>query len=861
MSEFPWEQASQKKEGESNTDPNAVTGKPPFAAGPIPDLFQKAFSGDIMQEAHITPPVGLAPVFPPSAGPTPLFSMRMPELAATPSYQDIPADPTPSFSMGESQESLPPFISPAQPMISPKSPFGEAKDGLKVQTAKKKPLPLFEMALPDDQAKNNNSIAFQTGYGDKPMENPTFLPFVQQAPVFEGVAQNMQNAISAAVFNPPVSSAQPLISPIQPVSFSNSDSPLSALRNPFGPGNVSSSVDPFSVSGNPFGTGVVPPGPIPAPSRGSPFPGSVMTGPGKERGISGKVADVSKDIARSIEELASSLFMNLRNLTKGKSLMEKIDKIREGNMQEKLSSKRFADGIGSKNGKKQGKNKEQVPASVSSPLDLSPFGSSPFGLSAESDGLSSDFGHGMIHAQGSANNANALSSPPFQFQQSDRAEDHVSSNTSSDFVKVTPVENPLYDFPEFLKIESNPLPPLSANTNNVVSDSTAVFSQGICNVPPVFSLGEQENPANEMQSLSSIKQRPSSSQYQQKKLQERELSFEGNMGSDYSGLVESKDLEDIREKLELSTGNISQVYEMFEGLSGNVNVLGDSVQSLQNSSANIIEATGMKFDNLDERVGRVESRLSGIEQMISNIQSENQDFMSSLSDIEQHISELVESYTVLISKMQENAQEADERLSGLSDKLELIGNLVPNWVCMEKSGTELSAGVQGLTGNVSKLATDVSVVSASQQQMRDEMTELSRYVEGELKKIGARGYKTAGQSIQLTHIMKNSSSIKLCMEWLEFLMELAGRNNLPEILSYYEELCWITEDVRMELMKYAEGIDFYMEKPDWKLTPDDHVKSIWFIENLAGLKVDKNRLSVIDRDIEKVRKSSEIYNI
>jgi archaellum component FlaD/FlaE len=103
--------------------------------------------------------------------------------------------------------------------------------------------------------------------------------------------------------------------------------------------------------------------------------------------------------------------------------------------------------------------------------------------------------------------------------------------------------------------------------------------------------------------------------------------------------------------------------------------------------------------------------------------------------------------------------------------------------------------------------------------------------------------------------------MKLCMEWLEFLMGLVGRNNLPEILSYYEELGWLTEQVRSELMHYAEGIDFYMEKPDWKLTPDDHVKSIWFIESLAGLKVDKNRLSVIDRDIERVKKGTEIYGI
>ncbi|NOQ48417.1 MAG: hypothetical protein GQ576_04670 [Methanococcoides sp.] len=46
-----------------------------------------------------------------------------------------------------------------------------------------------------------------------------------------------------------------------------------------------------------------------------------------------------------------------------------------------------------------------------------------------------------------------------------------------------------------------------------------------------------------------------------------------------------------------------------------------------------------------------------------------------------------------------------------------------------------------------------------------------------------------------------------------------------------------------------------------KSPPDDHVKSIWFIEQLVGLKVDKNRLSIIDKDIKKVKKGTEIYGI
>jgi archaellum component FlaD/FlaE len=178
---------------------------------------------------------------------------------------------------------------------------------------------------------------------------------------------------------------------------------------------------------------------------------------------------------------------------------------------------------------------------------------------------------------------------------------------------------------------------------------------------------------------------------------------------------------------------------------------------------------------------------------------------------------------------------------------------------------ELAKSISSLMDGLGTTSGDLRDFKEASQlnntKIREDLSLVTEYVDSELKKVGARSYKGYGQSVHLSSITKNSSNMKLCMEWLEFLMGLVGRNNLPDILSYYEELGWLTEQVRSELMQYAEGIDFYMEKPDWKLTPDDHVKSIWFIESLAGLKVDKNRLSVIDRDVERVKKGTEIYGI
>lgn len=941
MSKFPWEQADQKKGAEPNNSPNTAPGAPPFTAGaPISDLFQKAFSGAVIQETGISPlPPENNSSLPPSAGVPPLFSMEMPDFTSLQSDQKTPGTQVPPFIMNAKQESTPPFLSQESPMGLSAAAVNEVKDASKPQTAKKKLLPLFEMPLTADDAKSSdftppiiNSGAGASSLsmfsasgpnlnGSAPFTLPAFpasaenilsSPFSQRAPGSGGIAPSPQNTAQSSIQHPPfpsfqapAPSTQPDVlsgsgnpfgsnpsdgvapafpggsSPLDvpgnspfagPTSskdpFSSSGNPFDAVpgsfpfsgnspfsgnpssadpfstsRDPFGNSQVSSSADPFAGQGNPFGAGPVPPGPVPFPAAGvippfagDPFQGSVTAGTGKKMGISEKVADASGNLTTSISELANSIVSNLRNLTKGKSLMEKIEKIREGNIREEDNALQLPEGFGYEGGIKQSEAYKSVSGSEASPFGPGFPGASPFAPSA-----------GEEHP--------AMSVP--HSSQAGIADVQAMGNIPDDFVKVTPVENPLYDFPEELKIDNNTHSAISTG-ENIKADTGGEMNATVNS--PVSSAGKLENMNPGIPSLpASMKQRPSSTLYQPGKTPEEKHSMAE--GSDSSLFDMSKELSDMREKLELSTGNVSQVYGMFEELSGSVTVMGDVVRSLQSSSDDVMQATAMKFDNMDERVGQMESRLSGIEQQVSNVQSENKNIMSSLSSIEQHISELLESYTALVSKMQETAQENDERLSGLSGKIGSIENLAPRLASMGKSSAEMSAGVQDLAGSVSKLATDVSGISASQQQIRDEMTELSKYAEGELKKIGARGYKVEGQSIQLAHIMKNSTSIKLCMEWLEFLMELVGRNNLPDILSYYEELGWITEDVRMELMRYAEGIDFYMEKPDWKLTPDDHVKSIWFIENLAGIKVDKNKLSVIDRDIEKVRKSSEIYNI
>lgn len=326
----------------------------------------------------------------------------------------------------------------------------------------------------------------------------------------------------------------------------------------------------------------------------------------------------------------------------------------------------------------------------------------------------------------------------------------------------------------------------------------------------------------------------------------------------------ASELGDVKAEMRTMMSRFADIDGNVLGLSANMEGLGSAVAELKEGER--------RSADIETRLCSVDEKLSSLENGLGSVCADNSDIRANLARMEESISELVNSYTALLVQMHESSQETESRFSQLEDAIIKLSPMEDRLRTLEKSNGESQSMSMELAKSISSLMDGLGATSAdlrefkeaadlNHSKLRENLSLMTEYVDSELRKVGARSYKGYGQNVHLSSITKNSTNMKLCMEWLEFLMGLVGRNNLPDILSYYEELGWITEQVRSELMHYAEGIDFYMEKPDWKLTPDDHVKSIWFIESLAGLKVDKNRLSVIDRDIEKVKKGTEIYGI
>ncbi|MEA1908968.1 MAG: FlaD/FlaE family flagellar protein, partial [Euryarchaeota archaeon] len=112
--------------------------------------------------------------------------------------------------------------------------------------------------------------------------------------------------------------------------------------------------------------------------------------------------------------------------------------------------------------------------------------------------------------------------------------------------------------------------------------------------------------------------------------------------------------------------------------------------------------------------------------------------------------------------------------------------------------------------------------------------------------------------VKLQSVGNEADHVKIAMELLDFLLKMVGPNNLPSILDYYIEIGWISETARLDLLAYASGLGFAEDKPDWKLSTEDHLKSLWFIDQLCGHKTDKTRLFRVNHEITKMHRGIDV---
>ena len=118
----------------------------------------------------------------------------------------------------------------------------------------------------------------------------------------------------------------------------------------------------------------------------------------------------------------------------------------------------------------------------------------------------------------------------------------------------------------------------------------------------------------------------------------------------------------------------------------------------------------------------------------------------------------------------------------------------------------------------------------------------------------------------LSEIPSDPESIIVLMKWLQYLIDKCGRSHLPEILDYYVDIGWISEDVKISLIDYSSGITEHVKEGEnaknkvSDLPSREHIQSLLFIQKLKGRQFDKHFLDRIEGEISRISKKLDNYN-
>ncbi len=321
-------------------------------------------------------------------------------------------------------------------------------------------------------------------------------------------------------------------------------------------------------------------------------------------------------------------------------------------------------------------------------------------------------------------------------------------------------------------------------------------------------------------------------------------------------LVESKNIlteKAVDEKLvdiERRVGELSlKIPEMPENLIQDYNtktrVLEDNIIELKKhvESKNILteKAVDEKLVDIERRVGELSLKIPEIpENLIQDYNTKTRVLEDNIIELKKHveskniltekavaegladIEKKVEELGMKVSEMPANiTQDYDNKTRVLEDKIVELKKLVESRNFLTVPGQVLT-NIKP-TGKIPKSSSTISQFT----QKTSEESQYSKY-----------------QRECLSFLDNTPETLIILLNWVKFLMEKVGRNNLEDILEYYVEIGWISEEVSSMMASYAEGLDYYIEKPKSDVLPEVHTKSLLFIEMLKAQRINKKLSSL-----------------
>jgi len=315
--------------------------------------------------------------------------------------------------------------------------------------------------------------------------------------------------------------------------------------------------------------------------------------------------------------------------------------------------------------------------------------------------------------------------------------------------------------------------------------------------------------------------------------------------------------EDIME-VQAQMGEIMRVFSMLTEAVYNMPVSADQVEGsdmphIADTGMVVPEAISAEIDDIKQQLEALGAGLSKTDVAMLTVESKTNGMTEKVARIEQTLPEL--------TSMQSD-------FSGKMDELRELIETNRSEIAAMATNTEridcLYEGFDGMYEIALALTEDVGNITARVDEVEAYEADVANRV-GVVDAVGSVGDGVAEVEImpptayvKLQSVGNEADQVKIAMELLDFLLKMVGPNNLPSILDYYIEIGWISETARLDLLAYASGLGFAEEKPDWKLSTEDHLKALWFIDQLCGHKTDKTRLFRVNHEIAKMYRGMDV---
>ena len=264
-----------------------------------------------------------------------------------------------------------------------------------------------------------------------------------------------------------------------------------------------------------------------------------------------------------------------------------------------------------------------------------------------------------------------------------------------------------------------------------------------------------------------------------------------------------------------------------------------------------LEEETQYFDVKKDYTDRIDSKLAEMKKRLpSHILNELGDSMKAMQLSEKDCDAIINKTVVEFEQRRKGIKDLNERTASIESNIAKLAELFKHTLSQPKPDT-------------GPMAEAVASERHATQAENTGLSEIQPKPEATISKESEQKQKTEPRLVKINEDVK---TVIVMLKWIEFLMEKVGRENLIHALEFYVDIGWIGDEIFSQIITYARGMNIPQQNSDCiftsELTAKDHIQSLLFIERLRGNEIDRQMISMLDREVASIKKGSEeIYGI